>query len=104
MQSEKTAINESLLQSYRSNMIASQSFLLAVAAAFYEKNDILEMACVFMALFQLWYIWFRVIRVRAIIVDYYKHHLGENYNNAGEKENNASRPLEEKVYLKEHNI
>jgi hypothetical protein len=66
--------NESLLQSYRSIFLSSQSFLLAVGAILIDKENTTLLYIVgIMALFQIWFIWFRVVYTRLLIVDYYKY-------------------------------
>ena len=68
------AVNERLLQSYRSIFIASQSFLLAVGALLIdgEKPNWLFGFVATASLIMIWYIWFPVVVARAKIVDYYK--------------------------------
>lgn len=70
---EKWSINESLLQSYRSIFISSQSFLLAVGAIVSGKSTIVLLATAFISLLMIWAIWFPVVRARHRIVDYYKY-------------------------------
>ncbi len=65
-------INETLLQSYRSIFLSTQSFLLGVGAFLFEKNDIIFCIVAFISLIQIWYIWFRVLLARSLIVDYFK--------------------------------
>jgi hypothetical protein len=69
---EKWSLNESLLQSYRSIFISSESFLLAVGAIVAEKNVIALMATALVSFFIIWRIWFPVVTARHRIVDYYK--------------------------------
>ena len=64
--------NESLLQSYRSIFLSSQSFLLAVGAILLDKGNILILVAA-ISLIQIWFIWFRVVYARSLIVDYYKY-------------------------------
>lgn len=64
--------NDSLLQSYRSNMITSQSLLIAAAAVFYQKSCLLVIAACLVGLFSQWYIWFGLIRARFLVADYHK--------------------------------
>lgn len=97
---EKWSTFESEIQSHRANMISSQSFLLAVGGVFYEKNNIIVIACATLAFIQLWYIWFRVITIRKRITDYHLYDLGEQFNNKGNKEENSANPLTENVYAK----
>lgn len=96
----KWSTYEANVQSYRANMIASQTFLLAVAAILYEQSFLFLCICVGVALFQLWYIWFRIIRVRTIIVDYHKFELFSKFNDRGEYAENSTNPLLEDTYLK----
>ena len=95
---------EANVQAYRSNMIASQSFLLAVGAILFEKNNILLAICVVIALLQLWYIWYRIIRIRTIIVDYYKFNLLNRFDDDGNKAANCELPLKERTYVKNKKV
>ena len=70
---EKWSINETLLQSYRSIFISSQSFLLAVGAIVSGKSQIVFYAIAAISLLMIWAIWFPVVRARHRIVDYYKY-------------------------------
>jgi hypothetical protein len=70
------SINETLLQSYRSIFISSQSFLLAVGAIVLEKNNIVLFLLAGLSLFMVWFIWFPVVLSRHKIVDYYKYGSG----------------------------
>ena len=73
------SINESLLQSYRSIFIASQSFLIAVGAILWGNKDFpffLFFLITVLALIIIWCLWFRVVLCRHKIVDYYKFQLG----------------------------
>lgn len=72
MNIDKWAINESLLQAYRSTFVSSQSFLLAVGAIFSGKSHVLVYITVAVGLAVTWLIWFPVVRARHRIVDYYK--------------------------------
>lgn len=69
---DRWSINESLLQSYRSIFISSQSFLLAVGAIVSGKSDVVLYATAAISLVMIWAIWFPVVRSRHLIVDYYK--------------------------------
>ncbi len=68
-------IHEANMQSYRSIMLSSQSLLLAVGAILIEKTSLVLVPIAAIAIFQLWYIWFRVIYSRMKIVDYYKFEM-----------------------------
>ena len=72
----KWAVYEANVQSYRSNMLSSQSFLLAVGAILFDKPWHLIVCVAIIAFLQIWYIWFRVIYSRLKIVDYYKFDIG----------------------------
>lgn len=70
---DRWSINESLLQSYRSLFISSQSFLLAVGAIVAGKSTAVVLAVAVLSLLMIWSIWFPVVRARHRIVDYYKY-------------------------------
>lgn len=101
--SDRWSTYDSNVQSYRSNMIASQSFLLAVATFSIDKT-ILGYTCIAIAIFQLWFIWFRVIRVRTIISDFHKFNLDTRFNDCGEEITDMTtfcgKPLNEDTYVK----
>lgn len=67
------SVYDSMIQSYRSSMIASQSLLLAVEAVTLEKSSLIGFIVCIIGLIQLWYIWFFVVKNRAIISDFYKY-------------------------------
>lgn len=70
------SINETLLQSYRSIFISSQSFLLAVGAIVSGKGHAghaVLYAIGAISLLMIWVIWFPVVRSRHLIVDYHKY-------------------------------
>jgi hypothetical protein len=71
----KWSVNESLLQSYRSIFISSQSFLLAVGAFSFEKFHMLNILLSILSLAMIFGIWIPVVRARRRIVDYYKYSL-----------------------------
>jgi len=66
------SVNESLLQSYRSIFISSQSFLLAVGAIAVDKSTIILFATAIISLVMILWIWLPVVVSRHRIVDYYK--------------------------------
>ncbi len=105
---ERWVLYDSMIQSYRSNFIASQSLMLAVGALFINESLFLELFVAAVALFQTWYIWYRVIRVRAIISDYYKfntlYDFSNKINSKGNIENNPKIPLTESIYAKNNKI
>lgn len=71
------SVNESLLQSYRSIFISSQSFLIAVGAILLDaKTPVWLLALIAgLALLMIWYLWFRVVVSRHRAVDYYKFQI-----------------------------
>ena len=71
----KWSINESLLQSYRSIFISSQSFLIAAGAIFFDKSNLLLFILSGIGILIIWYIWFPVVVIRHRISDYYKYIL-----------------------------
>lgn len=75
---DRWAINESLLQAYRSTFISSQSFLLAVGAIYTGKSHSLVYITAAVGFSVIWFIWFPVVRARHRIVDYYKYSAGLN--------------------------
>lgn len=70
---DRWTVNESLLQSYRSIFISSQSFLLTAGAVFTGKSPAILYAVAFTSLAIIWIVWFPVVRARLYIVDYYKY-------------------------------
>jgi hypothetical protein len=74
---DRWTVNESLLQSYRSIFISSQSFLLTAGAVFSGKQpEYLTYATTTLGLLMIWFIWFPVVRARLKIVDYHKYASG----------------------------
>ena len=98
----KWQVYEEGVQSYRSSMISSQSFLMAIGAVLTDK-PFLELLCFGVAMLQLWYIWNRVIISREIIVDYYKFNIGELFDDLGNKielgGEGHNKNIEEKQYV-----
>src|SRR5512139_2424153 len=72
---ERWSINETLLQSYRSIFIPSQSFMLAVGAIVSAKSPMVLYVTAVISLLMIWAIWFPVVRSRHRIVDYYKYRV-----------------------------
>lgn len=64
------------------------------------KNMVLLTVCVVVAMIQLWYIWFRVIRARTIIVDYYKFDLGSKFNQNGDALRDGEKELDEDTFVR----
>lgn len=71
--SDKWSINETLLQSYRSIFISSQTFLLTVGAIVSSKSHAVLYVVSVIGLIMIWGIWFRTVRARHLIVDYHKY-------------------------------
>ena len=96
------------VQSYRSNMIASQSLLLAVAAIFYEKAVVLAIVICIVGLINQWYIWWRVIQSRAIISDFHKfnslYELSIKVNNKGDVWEDGDLYLSEQTYVSNRSV
>ena len=102
------SVYDDLLQSYRSHSLASQSILLAVGALLYSKYYLLLLTFA-IAMTQIWYIWFRIIRTRSIITDFHKFSYKYNFasfinGNTGDLEENTTTPLTEEIYLKNRKI
>jgi len=70
---ERWNVNETLLQSYRSIFISSQSFILAVGAIVLDKSTFILFAIAIMSLIMIWVVWFPVVVSRHRIVDFYKY-------------------------------
>jgi len=102
------ALYDSIVQSYRSNMIASQSLLLAVAAIFFSKEPFLVVVLCAIGLVLQWYIWFRIITKRCIISDYHKFNfqfeLSKKINNEGNAMQEGDVPLSEQTYVSNRNV
>jgi hypothetical protein len=69
---DKYSVNETLLQSYRSIFISSQSFLLAVGAIVSGKSPCVLYITTIVGLSMIWFLWFPVVKSRHRIVDHYK--------------------------------
>lgn len=67
------SVNETLLQSYRSIFISSQSFMLAVGAIMWDKNHPVLLIIAVISIVMIWRVWYPVVSSRHKIVDYYKH-------------------------------
>lgn len=97
---ENWSIYEGNVQAYRSNFISSQSFMLAVAAMVLDKSFILTFIISAVSIIQIWYIWFRVIHVRTIIVDFYKYQMYVHFDENGDlKGKNTINFLCENTYV-----
>ncbi len=78
------ATNEGLLQGYRSTFIGSQSFLLAIGVLLLDRS-LQSWMMIVMALISVGiivFIWIPVVRARALIVDYYKIQLDQDFTNS----------------------
>jgi hypothetical protein len=73
---DRWSVNESLLQSYRSIFMTSQSFLLAVGAIVSGKDLVVFLSLFVVGVLTIWGVWFPVVRARHRIVDYYKYAAG----------------------------
>ncbi|RZB34634.1 MAG: hypothetical protein SRB1_00402 [Desulfobacteraceae bacterium Eth-SRB1] len=88
----KWSVNESLLQSHRSIFISSQTFFIAVGALLLQtdKPEWLLWLLTGSGLTIIWWFWFRVVVIRARIVDYYKFQLYDQnkaiFDNCSEEE------------------
>jgi hypothetical protein len=80
---DKWEIYEANVQAYRGIFFSTQSILLAVVAIVIEKNTILTILISIIGLFQMWYIWFRVIFIRICIVDFHKYGMNKIFDNEG---------------------
>jgi hypothetical protein len=84
------SVYEANVQSYRNTFNASQSMLLAFGALLYEKNIYLFSLIAVTAVILIWFVWFRVITKRTLIVDYHKIFIDPKYDippkDIGEKE------------------
>ena len=74
---------ESNVQAYRSNFLSSQSILLAVGALTYASNHVLTAIIAFIAVFQIWYIWFRTIYITTQGADYHKYAMNNRFDEDG---------------------
>ena len=100
------SLYDSIVQSYRSNMIASQSLLLAVEAILFERSIFLEIVICIIGLIQLWCIWYAIIRVRTIISDFHKFNALYNFSqiiniNGNKMSEGNALPLTEEKYVKD---
>lgn len=88
--------NESLLQSYRSIFISSESFLLAVGAMLYENSANAFYVVSILSILKIYFIWIPVVKSRQKVVDYFKF-----CSNLSEKEMNKICTLDEYVHNSE---
>lgn len=105
------AIYEGNTQAYRSNMVATQSLLMAVAAIFFDKNTILTLSVCIIGLIIQWAIWFRVISSRMIISDFHKfnalYEFSKKVNDEGmmiDPSDSNQKELTEQIYVKEKDV
>jgi len=71
---EKWNINENLLQSYRQIFTGSQAVFLAVGTFLAaESAGWLLYPVAGVGLLMIWFVWYRVVRVRHLLVDYHKY-------------------------------
>jgi hypothetical protein len=60
------------IQSYRQKFISFESLLLAVGAIVVDKNPVVMVFAASIGVVTIWGIWYRIVRSRHLIVDYYK--------------------------------
>ena len=105
--SERWELNESLLQSYRSIFIASQSILVAagVMAVASIQAKWITLLISGIAIFQL-ILGFSVVKARGMIVDFHKFNLAKRFDKNGEilSEKECSEVLDEHTYVHESKI
>lgn len=70
--------NETLLQSYRQIFISFEAFLLAVGAIVIDKSLMVMAFITAVGVATIWTLWFRIVRSRHLIVDYYKYNMKVN--------------------------
>jgi len=68
-------VNETLLQSYRSIFISSQSFFLGVGVYISQLNEYFFLIVFLIAQYIIWKIWKEVVFCRSLIVDYHKFQM-----------------------------
>ena len=73
------AVYEANVQAYRGSFNSAQAILLAFGAIIFGENTGLFTFIAVVAVLQIWYIWFRVIRTRILIVDYHKIFVDPKY-------------------------
>ncbi len=58
------------------------------------------------SIIQIWYIWFRIIRVRTLVVDFYKYKMPEFCDNHGDLliDSEYIEKLEESTYIKNKEV
>lgn len=96
---------EANLQSYRNIFMSSQSILLAVGAIMLKESYIITLLIAAIAIFQICYVWMPVIYYRALLVDFHKYSLGENFNCKGDIiAANDDSCLTEEMYCKDYKI
>ena len=76
-------INESLLQSYRTTFIISQSVFVVLGGLLLNNTiqNSLMLLLAIIILFIIWYFWFSAVRARALVVDYYKIQVMFDFSN-----------------------
>jgi len=72
------SVNESLLQSYRSIFLSSQSFFLAIGVLLAQWNILLFIASFIVAQYVIWKVWKEVVYSRALIVDFHKYQTDQD--------------------------
>ena len=77
----KWAVYESNVQQYRVLSATVQSFFLTVGSILYTRSDVPKflMVLVFaIGMLHIWVVWFKIVKARHLIIDYYKfmHYQG----------------------------
>lgn len=103
------ALYDSITQTYRSNMLASQAILMAVTAIFYGKSWILVVMTCILGLFNQWFVWYPVIRSRALISDFHKFNAKFNFSqdvaiNGEKRKPPNSKEITEQVYVRNKEV
>ena len=101
------SVYDSMIQSYRSSMIASQALLLAVEAITLEKLSVVGFFVCIIGLIQLCF-WCEIIKARAIISDFHKfnalYEFDQKINIEGNKMSEGDKPLTEDIYVESKSI
>lgn len=92
-------VYESNVQAYRGMFFSSQSIMLAVGAITLKESWLLTGVLAALSIFQIWFIWYRVIRSRCLIVDYHKFDMKNRFTEKGEIKVGNEPALEENTYV-----
>ena len=102
--SPEWAVYEANVQAYRSIFLSWQSILLAIGAIVLEKSLLFTIIIASFALIQIWYIWFRVIYVRILIVDFHKFCIDKKFDIHGNLLPSVLEPINEEEYATKRKI